>query len=637
MSDERIWIAKTTEQIGKSVLLKGWVNKRRNHGKLIFVDLRDRSGLVQVVFHPDNKGLSADAFKLAGTLRSEDVIEVRGMVAERGTANVNPDLPTGTIEVQASSLAVISRCADLPFEISQEGEFAVEEAVRLKYRYLDLRRPEMQRKILLRSEVINQFRWFLLAHDFVEVETPMLTKSTPEGSRDFIVPSRMQPGKFYALPQSPQQYKQLLMVAGLERYFQFPRCIRDEDLRANRGFEFTQLDLEMSFVEREDVLRLVEDMTIATMEAIEGKTIKQKPFPRFHYQDAISQFGADKFDLREDPKDPDELAFAWVIDWPTFERNEATGGWTYSHNPFTGPATDLYECLKSIDIDKLNSKEELKKIESLVSTQYDLVCNGEEVAGGGIRVYDPEALVRVFEIIGHSREKIQEQFGHILEAFTYGVPPHGGIAFGLDRLIAILTHDDSIKEVIPFPMTASGRTAIMDAPSEVDESQLIEVGLQLRNAGKRNVFKDICAFLDGKAIAYKTFEHKEVRTSEEAACVRGTNLASGAKALVVKADDGFHLVVISAACKLDSKKLRAALGTKKTRFATEDEVKEHTTCEVGAVPPFGNLLGLKTWVDTSITKLATIDFNAGERTRSIEMRAEDFLRVVSHEVVDVGE
>jgi len=491
--------------------------------------------------------------------------------------------------------------------------------------------------MMLRSKLFNLMRQYLVSHEFIEIETPMLTKSTPEGARDFIVPSRLQPGKFYALPQSPQQYKQLLMVAGMERYFQFARCVRDEDLRADRGFEFTQLDLEMSFVEREDVMGMIEGMVIDSIEKLDGKKIRQKPFPVLSYKEAFEKYGADKFDMREDPKDPDELAFAWVVDWPTFELDKMTGNWTYSHNPFTGPKAELQEELKNIDITKLKEPETIAKIHSLVSTQYDLVCNGYEVGGGGIRIYDPEALAKVFEIIGHDRVKIQEQFGHILEAFSYGVPPHGGIALGLDRLVMLLTRDSSLKEVMAFPMTSSGKTAVMDAPSEVEESQLIEVGMAIRGKGKRGVYSDICAFLDGKQVKYRKFEHAEVRTSEEAAAARGTALETGAKALLVKAEDGiFHLIVISASLKLDSKKLRDVLGTKKTRFADPEEVKKITGCEPGGVSPFGNLFSLKVWVDKSIEGLATIDFNAGERTRSLEMRAQDFLALVPHEIVDVA-
>ncbi|HNT30479.1 MAG TPA: YbaK/EbsC family protein, partial [bacterium] len=308
-----------------------------------------------------------------------------------------------------------------------------------------------------------------------------------------------------------------------------------------------------------------------------------------------------------------------------------------SHNPFTGPKAELLDTLKSIDVTKLSEPSEVEKIESLTSTQYDLVCNGYEVGGGGIRVHDPEALERVFEIIGHSKQKIQEQFGHILEAFKLGAPPHGGFAFGIDRLVMLLTKDTNLKEIIPFPMTGSGKTAIMDAPSLIEESQLVELGLTLRGGKKANVYQDICSMLDGNAIKYDKFSHKEVLTSEEAAAVRGTDLASGAKALVIKADETFCMVVISAASKMDSKKLKTSLGVKKTRFATAEEVEKLTGCLPGAVPPFGNLLGLRVWVDRSIEKQKTINFNAGERTKSLQMQSADWFKVVPHTIIDISE
>jgi len=305
----------------------------------------------------------------------------------------------------------------------------------------------------------------LFKNDFCEIETPLLTKSTPEGSRDFLVPSRLSPGKFYALPQSPQQYKQLLMVAGFERYFQIARCMRDEDLRADRGFEHTQIDMEMSFVQREDVMAVVEGMFIEVFEKL-GANIKQKPFPVITYQDAMKKYGADKFDMRtEEEKKAKVMAFSWVVDFPFFEK-DSEGKWTFTHNPFSDP--------------KPEHKEKFLKgeVESILTTQYDLVCNGFEVGGGSIRSHDPKILEKVFEVMGYHKEEIWEKFGHMLTAFTYGAPPHGGIAPGIERLLMVLTGEKYLREVQAFPQTAKGRTSIMEAPTEVSEKQLAELGIR---------------------------------------------------------------------------------------------------------------------------------------------------------------
>lgn len=628
----RIWIKDVVGQQNQTVHIKGWVDKVRDHGKLLFIDLRDRTGLVQAVVRREE---SAERHQLAKSLHSEDVLSITGQVVARSPESVNATLPTGEIEIIVEDLTRLATAENLPFEINTD-KFDVNEETRLQYRYLDLRRPAMQQKMMQRSKMNQLFRDYLLEREFVEIETPMLTKSTPEGARDFIVPSRFHQGKFYALPQSPQQYKQLLMSAGFERYFQIARCVRDEDLRADRGFEFTQLDLEMSFVSQEDIMTLVEQAVIEVVGKIGGKRILQTPFPRVTEKEAVEKYGEDKFDLREDPKDPDELAFAWVVDFPTFVQDEATGRWTYSHNPFTGPKPELLETLRSIDPTRLNEPEQIAKIHALTSTQYDLVCNGYEVGGGGIRLHDPELLRRVFQVIGHSDERIDEEFGHMLKAFQLGTPPHGGIALGLDRMVMLLNRDSNLKETIAFPMTGSGRTAIMDAPSPVEESQLVELNLAIRGGQKRDVYNDIVTRLKGQHLKYRTFEHEEVRTSEEAAAARGTQLENGAKALVIKADDKFAMVVISAASKMDSKKLRAALGVKKTRFASAEEVIEKTGCQPGSVPPFGDMFGMTVYVDQSLDGRESIDFNAGELTKSIEMRYEDYRRVVTATTVDVG-
>jgi aspartyl-tRNA synthetase len=379
---------------------------------------------------------------------------------------INPKLITGTIELEAQTVTVLSKAMELPFPLDTDGK-DINEEIRLKYRYLDLRRERMQKNIRLRSKVVNLMREYLFKNDFVEIETPLLTKSTPEGSRDFLVPSRLQKGEFYALPQSPQQYKQLLMVAGFERYFQVARCMRDEDLRADRGFEHTQLDIEMSFVKREDVMGLIEPMVTEIVEKM-GGVIQKKPFPIFTYDQAMKQFKADKFDLRSDEEKKQGInAFAWVVDFPFFEKDK-DGKWTYTHNPFSGMPEEQKEAFMK------------GQIEGIATLQYDLVWNGYEAGGGSIRSNDPAVLQKVFEVLGHSKEAIGEKFGHMLTAFQYGAPPHGGIALGIDRFLMGLTGETSIKEVQAFPQTSSGQTSVMDAPSAVAEEQLAELGLSLK-------------------------------------------------------------------------------------------------------------------------------------------------------------
>lgn len=452
---ERIAVLETVKKIGQKVRLCGWVQARRDHGQLVFIDLRDRSGIVQIV---GGRKLSS--------LRSEDVIEVVGQVTKRANAAINPKIPTGKIEIKLNKVKVLAKAKDLPFPINTEG-YEINEELRLKYRYLDLRRQRMLRNLKLRHRVIKFIRDFLNEKNFVEVETPILTKSTPEGARDFIVPSRLHPGKFYALPQSPQQYKQLLMVAGLEKYYQIAKCLRDEDLRADRQLEFTQLDLEMSFVTREEVLNLVEEL-LATLAAELNKKIFQKPIPRLKYENVIKKYGDDKFDLRpKNKRNREVLAFAWVIDQPLFEWKKEEKRWDAMHHPFTAPNPKDISLLEKGDLGKVRS------------WQYDLVCNGYELAGGSIRITDPQLQEKIFQIMGHSKNEVRKKFGHLLEAFEYGVPPHGGIALGIDRFLAILTNEESIREVISFPVTASGRTAVMDSPSEVDKKQLKELGLKL--------------------------------------------------------------------------------------------------------------------------------------------------------------
>lgn len=462
---KRELIKNTIDHIGQEVCLQGWVATKRDHGKLTFIDLRDATGVVQCV-----------GFAKMGELTTESVIEIVGKVKERPEKMVNPHISTGTVEVDVQQYKILNKAKELPIQVDTNG-LEINEEVRLRYRYIDLRRERLQKNLKLRSDYFYALRKSLHERRFIEVETPILTKSTMEGARDFLVPSRFQPGKFYALPQSPQQYKQLLMTAGVERYFQFPRCFRDEDLRADRGFEFTQLDLEMSFVTREDVMTTVEDIVKEAVKAVGGK-LKDQTFPVVSYKDATEKYGSDKFDLRsEGDKKNGVLAFAWVVDFPFFkkvntadeaEKRDGKSGWTFTHNPFSKPLPEHEEwLLKGENIDRIKT------------SQYDLVCNGLEVGGGSIRSHTKELLVATYKIMGYSEAETEKSIGHMLEAFEYGTPPHGGIALGLDRHVALLAGEHSIKEVIAFPMSSTGRTAVMDAPATVLPEQLEEVQLQV--------------------------------------------------------------------------------------------------------------------------------------------------------------
>ncbi|MEK7171075.1 MAG: amino acid--tRNA ligase-related protein [Patescibacteria group bacterium] len=454
----RILSNQVTERVGKTVLMQGWAQTVRVHAKVVFIDLRDRAGLTQLVF----TGELVDQVRAVTT---ESVISVTGKVIERPKSLININIVSGSVELQVEKLTIETLADPLPFPLTEEN---VSEEVRFKYRYLDIRRQNVANNLRMRSNGNQFIRTFLSSRDFVEIETPYISKSTPEGARDYLVPSRTEPGKFYALPQSPQQYKQLLMVAGIERYFQIARCFRDEDSRGDRQPEFTQLDLEMSFTNRDEVMELVEELfTSLVKDLFPEKVFTFVQFPRLKYADVMKEYHSDKPDLRKDKGNDDELAFAFIIDFPLFEWKETEKRYDATHHPFTSP-TPEYE----------NNFE--KKPAEAVSLQYDLVLNGSEIAGGSIRINKPDVLERVFAFMGHSKEGIQAKFGHLLEAFRYGVPPHGGIAPGLDRFYAILLKEDSIRDVIAFPKTGDGHDLLMNAPSEVDASQLKELGLQLR-------------------------------------------------------------------------------------------------------------------------------------------------------------
>jgi aspartyl-tRNA synthetase len=582
-----------TQHNGQQVTLAGWVNRRRDQGGVIFIDLRDRWGITQVVVNVD---LAPEAHRIASDTRNEYVIQVHGTVRNRPEGTANPDLETGDIEVLANEITILNTAKTPPFYINKEEK--IEETVRMKYRYLDLRRPRMQDNLVLRHRVVKFMRDYLDERGFVEIETPILFKTTPEGARDFLVPSRLLPGTFYALPQSPQQLKQLLMVAGYERYFQIARCFRDEDLRGDRQPEFTQLDLEMSFVQRDDVMALVEGLMIAICEQVVGKKPMFLPFPRITYTDAMEKYGSDKPDLRYDLaavdisdlagksafqvfvdnvaagkpvkvlrapgmagtlsgtalrkvtaeledlarkqgakglaymaipldpneevkgpiaskyftvdqkvelfervgaqpgdlllfmsdkrevvylvtdalrqhiaeqlglRDPEKLAFGWVIDFPEFFWNEEEQRWDPSQHMFTMP---LPEDLHLLDTDPGKAR----------GSQYDLACNGYEVAGGSIRIHDRAIQEKIFPLIGQTMEHAREQFGHMLEAFEFGTPPHGGLASGIDRLVMVLAGEPNIREVIAFPKTQTGSDIMAHAPSEAEPKQLDELHIRV--------------------------------------------------------------------------------------------------------------------------------------------------------------
>lgn len=464
----RILISETLGAVGQEVKLAGWIDVRRDHGKLIFLDLRDMSGKVQMVVLPNH----SEAHTVAQTLRSEWVVEVVGKVNPRPEKLVNTQQPHGAIEIEVLSIMVLNEAETPAFDVSSDGKELSEE-LRLKYRYLDLRRERMQNNLRNRHRATNFVREFYTKEGFVEIETPHMTKSTPEGSRDYIVPSRIEKGKFYALPQSPQQYKQLLMTAGFEKYYQIARCFRDEDTRGDRQPEFTQIDLEMSFVSQEDVMALNERMITELVGRVyPEKKIQEIPFPRLSYQEAMEKYGNDKPDLRTDKNDPNLLAFCWVVDFPFFEKDDK-GGWTFTHNPFSAPKPEF-----------MGDLMEKKDIGSIGAAQYDMVLNGYEIGGGGIRNHNPDALKKVFEIMGYTPERIEKNFSHMLVALASGTPPHGGIAFGFDRLMMLLQNEPNIREVIAFAKTGEGRDLMMESPSEVSQEQLTELGLRITREEK---------------------------------------------------------------------------------------------------------------------------------------------------------
>mgnify|MGYP003393136665 FL=1 len=461
---ERIWTSELREKIGQDVLLKGWVDVRRDHGKLVFLDLRDRGGKVQMLVMPQ----SAEAYAAVQPVRPEWVIEVVGTVNQRPANMVKEGEQNGSLEIFIKELRVLNEALTPPFDVTSGGLELNEEA-RLEFRYLDLRRSRMLRNMLMRDKIITFFREYMHRNNFIEIETPILMKGTPEGSREYVVPSRLETGKFYALPQSPQQFKQLCMVAGIERYFQIARCFRDEDLRGDRQPEFTQLDFEMSFTNQEEILKYTEAMFIELVEKLfSDKAFTSRPFARLTYAEAMEKYGSDKPDLRVDKNNQNELAFCWITYFLMFEKNDE-GDLTAAHHPFCS--------VKEEDLEKFMKGEDLMSIRA---NSYDLVLNGYELSSGSIRIHKRAEQKQVFDLLEISEAEQEARFGHILRAFQYGAPPHGGFAPGIDRICMLLLGEANIREVIAFPKNGEAKDLMMGAPDLVNEKQLKELGLEVK-------------------------------------------------------------------------------------------------------------------------------------------------------------
>jgi len=733
----------TKSEIGTEVNLCGWVNTRRDHGGLIFIDLRDRYGLTQVVFDPSNNN---NSFKIADKLRSEFVIKISGTVRERPEGMRNSKLNTGEIEVLVNDIDVLNKSKTPPFEICKTKKEHPED-LRLRYRYLDLRRDKMKNNIVLRHKMIKMIRDFMDNEGFLEVETPILIKGTPEGSREYLVPARLHPGTFYVLPQSPQQLKQLLMVAGMDKYFQIARCFRDEDQRGDRQPEFTQLDMEMSFVDTEDIIDINERLMIRLIEELlPDKKILKKPVPRITWHEAMEKYGSDKPDTRfglelsniseivknsefkvfsdtikkdgvvkalrvedggsftrseidkyeelaqiygakgmaniiigeKEHKSPilkflsdkevegiiketeakpgdiifivaddfvtaceslgnvrlalgekfeliDEnlMALLWVTDFPLFEWGKEENAITASHHPFCMPHDE--------DI-KLLDKEPLK----VRAKAYDFVLNGSEVGGGSIRIHDRDLQKKIFEILKISEDDAKDRFGHMLKAFEYGAPPHGGIAWGLDRVVMQFAGEPNIREVIPFPKDQKARDLMLDAPSVMPEETVKEMHI-MTTAKMDDVspFMNLKEFLNKNHTHFEHLEHEPVITSEQAAKVRGTTLEQAAKAIIFETDTGKVMTVVSAANKINESKVKDLLKSSKLTLLTEEKLFELTKCKKGAVHPFGNLFKIKVLTDKKLKNNDEIVFNAGSNIDSMKIKYSDYLELVKPEIVDI--
>ena len=459
----RVYIKDLKDSVGKEVIIAGWVNIRRDQGKMVFFDMRDMTGVVQAIAIPSR----LDVIEKAKEIRPEWVLKITGLVNKRPDKNVKQDALNGDLELEVTNIEVLNKAETTPFQINEDS-IGVNEDTRMKYKYLDLRTERMQKNIRMRDKIITFFRKYMHDNGFVEIETPILMRGTPEGSREYVVPSRLFKGQFYVLPQSPQQFKQLCMVGGFEKYFQIARCMRDEDTRGDRQPEFTQLDYEMSFVTREEVLEYTEAMFVELVKSVyPNKKITQIPFPRMSYTESVKKYGSDKPDLRKNKNDPDELAFCWILDFPMFEKTDE-GGLQAVHHPFCS--------IKEEDKEKFMKGEDLFSIRA---NAYDLVLNSYELSSGSIRIHERDMQKQVFKLLNISEEEQQKKFGHMLEAFTFGAPPHGGFAPGIDRIVMILQNEPNIREVIAFPKTGEGRDLMMGSPAPITEKQLKELGIKL--------------------------------------------------------------------------------------------------------------------------------------------------------------
>jgi len=459
----RKYIKDLKNNVSKEVIIAGWVDVRRDQGKMVFFDMRDMTGKVQCVALPSR----VEVTEKAKEIRPEWVLKITGIVNKRPEKNIKAGVLNGELELEVINIEILNKADTAPFQIN-ESTINISEDIRMKYKYLDLRTERMQKNIRMRDKIITFFREYMHKNSFIEIETPILMKGTPEGSREYVVPSRLFNGQFYVLPQSPQQFKQLCMVAGFEKYFQIARCMRDEDTRGDRQPEFTQLDFEMSFITQEEVLEYTEAMFIELVKNVyPDRKINKIPFPRISYAESMKKYGSDKPDMRVDKKNPNELAFTWVLDFPMFEKTNE-GELQAVHHPFCS--------IKEEDKEKFMKGEDLFSIRA---NAYDLVLNGYELSSGSIRIHEREMQKKVFELLKISEEDQQKKFGHMLEAFTYGAPPHGGFAPGIDRIVMILQNEPNIREVIAFPKTGEGRDLMMGSPASITDKQLKELGIKL--------------------------------------------------------------------------------------------------------------------------------------------------------------